>query len=235
MGPPARTIPSTLRCRRPVSPATVRSMVATTLTPRPSARSSTSVQLTVRAVWPSTPSSAPTAPSSTRTTSSATGGSTLTAPRPRLWPRRRTESSLLLEVQRMRLPLPLPRRATLPMLPLEGPLPNPITPLPPNPPLLPPMRVTERLKTIFLGTTKLYSLGPRCKDCTALHKLYILYKLQMLNKLYKLFKLYKLHKLYKLYNLYRMNNLYSAVQMLYPSRTVQHTILHVNLIVPPTI
>jgi hypothetical protein len=65
------------------------------LTTRPDARSSTSARLTVRAVSPSTASSAPTEPSSTRTTSSATGGSTLTAPRPRLWRRPRTASSQL--------------------------------------------------------------------------------------------------------------------------------------------
>jgi len=62
---------------------------------RPDARSSTSAQLTVRAVSPSTASSAPTEPSSTRTTSSATGGSTSTAPRPRPWRRPRTASSQL--------------------------------------------------------------------------------------------------------------------------------------------
>merc|ERR1712200_134724 len=62
----------------------------------------TSVQLTVRADWPSTPSSAPPAPSSTRTTSSATGGSTLTVPRPRLLQPRST--------------LPLPPRGRLPQV-----------------------------------------------------------------------------------------------------------------------
>ena len=44
---------------------------------------STSVQLMELVVFPSTVSSVPTEPSSTRTTSSATGGSTLTAPQPR--------------------------------------------------------------------------------------------------------------------------------------------------------
>jgi hypothetical protein len=48
------------------------------------ARLSTFAQLMVRVVWPSTASSAPTEPSSTRTTSSATGGSTLTATRLRV-------------------------------------------------------------------------------------------------------------------------------------------------------
>merc|ERR1712066_48919 len=57
-------------------------MEVTTLTPRPSARCSTSAPLTAPEVWPSTASSAPTELSSTRTTSSATGGSTLTAPPP---------------------------------------------------------------------------------------------------------------------------------------------------------
>ena len=51
---------------------------------RPSARHSTSALLMDRAVLPSTASSAPTEPSSTRTTSSATGGSTLTAMRLRV-------------------------------------------------------------------------------------------------------------------------------------------------------
>ena len=55
----------------------------TTLTPRLSARLSTSAQLMGLEVSPSTASSAPTELSSTRTTSSATGGSTSTAPPPR--------------------------------------------------------------------------------------------------------------------------------------------------------
>ena len=50
----------------------------TTLTRRPNAKFSTSAAPRP----PSSPSSAPTAPSSTRTTSSATGGSTWTAPSP---------------------------------------------------------------------------------------------------------------------------------------------------------
>ena len=52
----------------------------TTLTPRLSAKLSTSALLTELEVWPSTASSVPTVLSSTRTTSSATGGSTSTAP-----------------------------------------------------------------------------------------------------------------------------------------------------------
>merc|ERR1712226_210461 len=55
----------------------------TTLTPRLSARLSTSALLMEPEVWPSTASSAPMVLSSTRTTSSATGGSTSTAPPPR--------------------------------------------------------------------------------------------------------------------------------------------------------
>jgi len=51
---------------------------------RLSARSSTFAPLMDRAVLPSTPSSAPTEPSSTRTTSSAIGGSTSTAPKLRV-------------------------------------------------------------------------------------------------------------------------------------------------------
>merc|ERR1719336_1396279 len=59
-------------------------MEVTTLTPRLSAKLSTSAPLTEPVVWPSTASSAPTGLSSTRTTSSATGGSTSTAPGPRV-------------------------------------------------------------------------------------------------------------------------------------------------------
>ena len=73
------------------------------LTRRPSVRSSTSALLTELAVWPSTASSAPTEPSSTRSTSSATGGSTWTAlslpPSPRL------RTPRLLEPERPPLPL----------------------------------------------------------------------------------------------------------------------------------
>merc|ERR1739848_649454 len=86
----ARTIPSTLRLLRLASLARVKLMEATTLTLRPNARYSTSVPLTVSEVWANTPSSAPTVPSSTRTTSSVTGGSTLTVPRPRTFTARMT-------------------------------------------------------------------------------------------------------------------------------------------------
>merc|ERR1711936_1335333 len=55
-------------------------MEVTTRTPRLSARRSTSARPMALVGSPSTASSAPTEPSSTRTTSSATGGSTLTAP-----------------------------------------------------------------------------------------------------------------------------------------------------------
>merc|ERR1719464_720442 len=80
---PERITPSTPRSPSPASLVTVRWTEVTTLTPRPSARLSTSALLTAPEVWPSTASSAPTELSSTRTTSSATGGSTLTAPPPR--------------------------------------------------------------------------------------------------------------------------------------------------------
>merc|ERR1711981_1137871 len=78
-----RTIPSTPKSLRLPFPVTVKSMEVTTLTPRLSAKLSTSTLLTEPEVWPSTASSAPTELSSTRTTSSATGGSTSTAPPPR--------------------------------------------------------------------------------------------------------------------------------------------------------
>ncbi len=57
---------------------------ATTLIPRPNVKSSTSVPLMVKAVLPNIPSFAPTAPSSTKTTSSVTGGSTLIVQRPKV-------------------------------------------------------------------------------------------------------------------------------------------------------
>merc|ERR1719350_2408552 len=76
----ARTTRSTPRCLSPASPARVRWTEVTTRTPRPSAKPSTSAQLMVPEVSPSTASSAPTEPSSTSTASSATGGSTSTAP-----------------------------------------------------------------------------------------------------------------------------------------------------------
>merc|ERR1711881_270572 len=50
----------------------------TTPTPRPNVRLSTFALLMEPVVWPSTASCVPTEPSSTRTTSSATGGSTST-------------------------------------------------------------------------------------------------------------------------------------------------------------
>merc|ERR1712203_1172929 len=88
MGPspgfPERTIPSTPRFPSLDLPVTARLTEVTTLTPRLSARSSTSALLTEPEVWPSTASSVPTELSSTRTTSSATGGSTSTVPRPRV-------------------------------------------------------------------------------------------------------------------------------------------------------
>merc|ERR1712083_1093774 len=66
---------SSLNPQKLPSLATARLMEVTTLTRRPSARSSTSAQLMELEVLPSTASSVPTEPSSTRTTSSATGGS----------------------------------------------------------------------------------------------------------------------------------------------------------------
>merc|ERR1712048_830878 len=83
-GCPERTIPSTPRFPSLDFLVTARLTEVTTLTPRLSARSSTSALLTEPEVWPSTASSVPTEPSSTRTTSSATGGSTSTVPRPRV-------------------------------------------------------------------------------------------------------------------------------------------------------
>merc|ERR1719234_310672 len=69
-----------LRCQSQGLVARVRWTEVTTRTLRLSARLSTSARPMALVGSPSTASSAPTEPSSTRTTSSATGGSTLTAP-----------------------------------------------------------------------------------------------------------------------------------------------------------
>ena len=87
------------------------------LTLRPSAKSSTSAPPMARVDLPSTPSSAPTEPSSTRTTSSATGGSTLTAQKPRDSTHWTTRSPLNEKL--------LPRVPTVPRL-LTAPLAQPL-------------------------------------------------------------------------------------------------------------
>merc|ERR1719431_504722 len=74
-----RTIPFIQRFLRLPSPVRVRWMEDIMLTLRRSAKPSTFAQLMELEVWPSTASCVPTEPSSTRTTSSAIGGSTLTA------------------------------------------------------------------------------------------------------------------------------------------------------------
>merc|ERR1712128_233408 len=79
-----RTTPFIQRFLRQVLDAKDKLMEDTTLTLRPSARCSTSVPMTELEVCPSTVSSVPTELSSTRTISSATGGSTLTALRLRV-------------------------------------------------------------------------------------------------------------------------------------------------------
>merc|ERR1712083_1235653 len=72
---PVKITQSSPKPQKLPSLATARLMEVTTLTRRPSARSSTSAQLMELEVLPSTASSVPTEPSSTRTISSATGGS----------------------------------------------------------------------------------------------------------------------------------------------------------------
>merc|ERR1712083_330436 len=72
---PVKITQSSPKPQKLPSLATARLMEVTRLTRRPSARSSTSAQLMELEVLPSTASSVPTEPSSTRTTSSATGGS----------------------------------------------------------------------------------------------------------------------------------------------------------------
>merc|ERR1712083_327155 len=83
--------------------ATARLMEVTTLTRRPSARSSTSAQLMELEVLPSTASSVPTEPSSTRTISSATGGSMSIALNQLPLLQKRTQKLLLLVKKSMLL------------------------------------------------------------------------------------------------------------------------------------
>merc|ERR550532_619472 len=118
---PERITPSLPRSPSLASLVTVRWTEVTTLTPRPSARLSTSAQLTEPVASPSTVSSAPTEPSSTRTTSSATGGSTSTAPPPRT-----STASMMRSPPRERLwPEPLTRLSTeLPQNTGRPPLPS---------------------------------------------------------------------------------------------------------------
>ena len=106
---------------------------------RLSARSSISALLTVKVDLPSTVSSAPMEPSSTRTTSSVIGGSTSTALKLKLWLLKRIPNLLLPELKLLKL-LPMlvmmfllmPMLATMslhtlklmrlvPMLPMELP------------------------------------------------------------------------------------------------------------------
>merc|ERR1719334_512257 len=79
-----RIIPSMPRSRKLDSPARDKWMEVTTRTLRLSAGPSISALLMELEGWPSTASSVPTEHCSTRTTSSVTGGSTSTAPLPRI-------------------------------------------------------------------------------------------------------------------------------------------------------
>merc|ERR1740124_1240245 len=77
---PGKTTQSILRFLNLDSAVTVKLMEVTMLTLRLNVKPSTFAQLMVLEVWPSTASSVLMEHSSTRTTSSVTGGSTLTAP-----------------------------------------------------------------------------------------------------------------------------------------------------------
>merc|ERR1719431_159114 len=77
---PEKTTLFTLKSLNPDSSVTVKLMEVTMLTLRLNVKHSTFAQLMELEVWPSTASSVLMAHSSTRTTSSVTGGSTLTAP-----------------------------------------------------------------------------------------------------------------------------------------------------------
>merc|ERR1712083_1149788 len=97
---------SSLKPQKLPSLATARLMEVTTLTRRPSARSSTSAQLMELEVLPSTASSVPTEPSSTRTISSATGGSMSIALNQLPLLQKRTQKLLLLKLTLHTLLLP---------------------------------------------------------------------------------------------------------------------------------
>ena len=111
---PARIIPSTPKFPRQVSPVMAKSMAATTVIPRRSAKCSTFAPTTGRGASADTLSCAPTAPSSTKNTSFVIGGSILTAPRPRLF----TASTRRLR-RNARLPL---KRCCRPRPPMVKPL-----------------------------------------------------------------------------------------------------------------
>merc|ERR1711931_269068 len=115
-----RTTPSTPRFQSQDLLVTVRWTEVTMRTLRLSARRSTSARPMAPVGSPSTASTAPTEPSSTRTTSSATGGSTLTAPPPRSSPLSTTRLPqrgkpllelvlMLLETMLLLLPSTVPR------------------------------------------------------------------------------------------------------------------------------
>ena len=92
------------------------------LTLRPSARFSTSVPLMTREPWAPSLSSALMEPSSTKTTSSVTGGSTLSAPKLRDSTRSMTRLQLSERNLQLHLPTmswPPTRLAQLPRLPLR--------------------------------------------------------------------------------------------------------------------
>merc|ERR1719232_2478422 len=81
---PEKIIQSMPRSQNPDFLVMDRLMEDTMLIQKPNAKCSTSALLMVLEVLPNTASSALTEPSSTRTTSSVTGGSTLTALKPRV-------------------------------------------------------------------------------------------------------------------------------------------------------
>merc|ERR1719483_883807 len=113
---PEKTTQSILRFLNLVSAVTVKLMEVTMLTLRLNVKHSTFAQLLELEVWPSTASSVLMVHSSTRTTSSVTGGSTLTAPLQRI----STLSMMKLQPNVMLLQELLLMRALVPMRLLQN-------------------------------------------------------------------------------------------------------------------
>merc|ERR1712008_395158 len=113
---PEKTTLSMLRFLNLDLSVMVKLMEVTMLTLRLNVKHSTFAQLMEREVWPSTASSVLMVHSSTRTTSSVTGGSTLTAPLPRISTLSMMKLLLSVKPLQERLMLLVPMRHQLTML-----------------------------------------------------------------------------------------------------------------------
>merc|ERR1712008_199471 len=120
MGCPEKTTLFLLRFLNLDSPVKAKLMEVTMLTLRLNVKHSTFAQLMELEVWPSTASSVLMVHSSTRTTSFVTGGSTLTAPLPRISTLSMMKSQpnvmLLQELLLMRVLAPMKHQLTMLLL-----------------------------------------------------------------------------------------------------------------------